>query len=199
MEDIYPVTEERWPDLERFFRAHGNPNYCWCMTWRAGSAEFRAMSSEQRREALHAGLSAGSPIGLLAYLDGEPAGWCSVAPRPTYPRLERSRTRPRLDDRDTWSVVCFFLAKEARGRGLSVKLLHAAVAYAAENGAEVIEGYPVEPVPDENGVLSVPASYRFMGYKRSFEKAGFQDVTPPGAPRTIMRREIEAAAGRDRS
>jgi GNAT superfamily N-acetyltransferase len=193
VQDIYPVTEERWGDLARFFQAHGNPNYCWCMTWRVASTEFHALSSEERKAALHASLASGQPIGLLAYLDGEPAGWCSVAPRSTYPRLERSRTMPRLDELDTWSVVCFFLAKEARGRGLSVELLRAAIEYAAEHGAQVVEGYPVEPVPDENGALRVPASYRFMGYRRSFEKAGFKDVTPPGATRTIMRFEIPPA------
>jgi GNAT superfamily N-acetyltransferase len=190
MDAIYPVTEERWPDLERFFRAHGNPNYCWCMTWRAASSEFRAMDSGQRREALHAILAAGQPVGLLAYKEGQPVGWCSVAPRPTYPRLERSPTRPRLDDLDTWSVVCFFLAPEARGLGLSVKLLRAAIEYAAASGAEVVEGYPVEPVRDENGKLSIPASYRFMGYRGSFEKAGFVDTTPPGAKRTVMRFDL---------
>lgn len=191
MEDIFPVTEDRWPDLERFFQAHGNPNYCWCMTWRTASSAFRAMTSDQRREALYATLAAGLPIGLLAYQDSEPVGWCSVAPRPTYPRLERSPARPRLDGRNTWSVVCFFLAPAARGRGLRVKLLQAAIEYAAANGAEVVEGFPVDPLPDECGKRGVPASFRFMGFRRSFEKAGFRDVTPAGGRRTIMRFEMD--------
>ncbi len=186
---IHPVTPERWDDLARFFQGHGNPNYCWCMTWRVSSREFRDLESGGRQEALRERVLSGQPVGLLAY-DGEhPVGWCSVAPRESYARLERSPKRPRLDDRQTWSVVCFFLAPEARGRSLPAEMLRHALKLAGEHGAEVVEGYPVDPVLDADGRLEGATSFRFMGFRRAFEQAGFVDVTPPGNARTIMRAE----------
>ena len=187
---IRPVTGATWSDLVRLFEAHGNPNYCWCMLWRTSSAAYRSLGSAGRRAALQSRVAAGEAVGLLAYLGDDPAGWCSVAPRSSYARLERSRTLPRLDEQETWSVVCFFLAPAARRRGLAAELLRAAAGYAAAGGAQVLEGYPVDPVPDEQGRLRAPRAYRFMGYRRSFEAAGFQDATPPGARRTIMRRVL---------
>jgi hypothetical protein len=79
-------------------------------------------------------------------------------------------------------VVCFYL-------DLSVAFLRAAVDYACAQGAVVVEGYPVDPVVDEAGNWSPPKNYRFMGYTSTFLKAGFQDVTPEGNPRRIMRKE----------
>ena len=35
---------------------------------------------------------------MLAYVDGEVAGWCGFGPRPRLPRLEHSRTIPKIDD-----------------------------------------------------------------------------------------------------
>jgi hypothetical protein len=42
--------------------------------------------------------------GLVAYLDGEPVGWCAVEPRTAYPRL-LLRTRVRSDDGERYDVV----------------------------------------------------------------------------------------------
>ena len=106
---FHPVTPDRWDDLVRLFAGHGNPGYCWCMSWRLSSTEFRKLDSAGRQGALSDMVLAGTPVGILGYLDSAPVGWCSVAPRETYARLERSRTIPRLDQRNTWSLVCFYL------------------------------------------------------------------------------------------
>ena len=45
--------------------------------------------------------------GVLAYVEGEVAGWCSVAPNSTYRALVNSRTIPHVGDDGAWSVVCF--------------------------------------------------------------------------------------------
>jgi GNAT superfamily N-acetyltransferase len=194
---IRPVTAENWDDLARFFQGHGNPNYCWCMTWRVSSREFRGLASSGRQAALRERVLSGQPVGLLAYDGDEPVGWCSVAPRESYARLERSPKRPRLDDRPTWSVVCFFLAPGARGRSLPAEMLRQAVRVAGEHGAQVVEGYPVDPVQGADGESVAPPSFRFMGYRRAFEQAGFSDVTPPGNNRTIMRAETSPTSKLD--
>jgi GNAT superfamily N-acetyltransferase len=188
---IRPVTAQNWDDLADFFRGHGNPNYCWCMTWRVTGSEFSQLGSGGRQAALRERVMTGQPIGLLAYQAGDPVGWCSIAARESYGRLERSRTIKRLDERPTWTVVCFFLAPSVRGKRLGVALLQEGVRVAAEHGAQVVEGYPIDSVRDENGNWTSRPSYRFMGFKKIFEQAGFIDVTPPEGTRTIMRVETK--------
>ena len=176
--DFHPVTSDRWPDVVRLFEHHGNPGYCWCMRWRATSREFQRLGKEGRGLSLEALVRSGVPTGVLAYRDGEPIAWCSVAPRETYEALERSRVLRRLDDASTWSVVCFFVDRRFRRRNVTAGLLQAAVAYARSHNAEIIEGYPVEPEA---------ASYRFMGGVTIFQKAGFRDATAGGQRRKTMR------------
>ncbi|MBI5566461.1 MAG: GNAT family N-acetyltransferase, partial [Chloroflexi bacterium] len=163
--EFHPLTPERWPDLVALFDHHGNPGYCWCMTWRLTSKEYQQLNAVGRRSALQSLVDAGTPTGVLAYQDGEPIGWCSIAPRETYPRLEKSRVLKRLDDAPVWSVACFFVKRSMQGQGVSLQLLNAAVAYARSQGARIIEGYPVEP----------DQSYRFMGAPSIFEQAGFHE------------------------
>lgn len=175
--EFHPVTIDRWPDLAAFFEQYGNPNYCWCMRWRLKSTDFKQLNSANRRNRLESLVQENIPIGVLGYHQGKPVGWCSIAPRETYTLLERSRTLKRIDDRPTWSVVCFFVAPSMRGQGLSVKLLQAAVTYAISQGATIIEGYPVEP----------DQSYRFMGSPSAFEQVGFREVALARNGRSIVR------------
>jgi GNAT superfamily N-acetyltransferase len=185
--EFYPLTAERWDDLRHLFEGHGNPGYCWCTLWRLSSREYGDLDSAGRRKAMEAIVGAGTRVGILGYLDGEPVGWCSVAPRETYSRLERSRTIKRIDQKRTWSVVCFYLDRRLRGQSLTPEFLRVAVDYAASQGVEVVEGYPVEPEIDADGNWQPARSYRFMGYLSSYLKAGFVDVTPEGSRRKIVR------------
>jgi GNAT superfamily N-acetyltransferase len=105
-----------------------------------------------------------------------------VAPRGVYSRLERSRILKRVDDQDVWSVVCFFVLKEYRRRGISERLLHAAVDYAAENGAVIVEGYPVDPRKDK-----VPDVFAYHGLASTFREVGFREVLRRSETRPIMR------------
>ena len=175
---FHPVIPERQPDLARFSEAHGKFRYCSCMRWRMRSSQFQRATKEERVAALEALVRQGTPVGVLAYADGVPVGWCSVAPRETYAGLERYRALPRIDDEPVWSVVCFFIDARFRRQGLSGLLLRAAVDYARSQGAPIVEGYPVEPGP---------RSYTFMGSPGTFLRAGFQDVTPAGQTRRVMR------------
>ncbi len=181
--EFHPLTSDRWSDLVKLFEHHGNPGYCWCMTWRATSAEYKQLDSAGRKRALHSIVQSHIPIGILAYRDGEPIGWCSIAPRETYARLEKSTTLKRVDDQPVWSVVCFFVRRDMRGQGLALQLLTAAVEYAAEQGAHIVEGYPVEP----------GQSYQFMGSPTLFKAAGFHEVARTENDRSIVRKMIRKA------
>ena len=178
MYEYHPITPERLPDLERFSLAHGKFRYCSCMRWRLASADYKRSTKESRVATLDALVQQETPVGVLAYRDGEPVGWVSVAPRETYAALERFKALPRIDDAPMWSVVCFFIDRDQRGQGLTLGLLRAAVDYAITQGAEVVEGYPVEPGA---------RLYTYMGSVATFEKAGFHEVARPTAGRPIMR------------
>jgi len=178
MFDYRPVIPERLPDLARFSERHGKFRYCSCMRWRLTSADFQRSTKESRIAALDDLVRQGAPVGVLAYLDGEPVGWCSIAPRGTYAAMERYRALPRLDATSVWSVVCFFVDRRVRRQGVTLGLLQAAVEYARSQGATVIEGYPVEPGP---------RLYTYMGAPETFRRAGFRDVTPSGHVRQVMR------------
>jgi GNAT superfamily N-acetyltransferase len=130
MFDYRPVIPERLPDLDRFSERHGKFRYCSCMRWRLTSTDYQRSTKESRLAALDDLVRHGTPVGVLAYLDGEPVGWCSIAPRETYAALERYRALPRLDETSVWSVVCFFVDRQVRRQGVTLGLLQAAVEYA---------------------------------------------------------------------
>lgn len=178
MLDYHPVTRERLPDLQRFSERHGKFRYCSCMRWRMTSAEYGRATKEERVAALDTRVEADIPVGVLAYRDGEPVGWVSVAPRETLGALERYKALARIDDAPVWAVTCFFLDRSMRRQGATLGLLRAAVAYARSQGATIIEGYPIEPGA---------RLYTYMGAPATFLKAGFVDVTPAGRDRRVMR------------
>jgi GNAT superfamily N-acetyltransferase len=91
--------------------------------------------------------------------------------------LERSRARPRIDDRPVWSIVCFFVTKKWRRQGLMVPLLQGAVSYALDQGADIIEGYPLDPPA---GVKVQGGVEGYVGLASAFRKAGFVEVLRPG-------------------
>lgn len=160
---VLPVTAERWADFEALFSARGSPHYCWCAPYRfRDAAELSKGAKRQRMQRLVEG---GVPIGVIAYVGHEAAGWCSVAPRETYVKLERSRTMPRVSNAPTWTVLCFFVVRARRGQQLTSALLRGAVRYARAEGALEVEGYP-------HDTAGISATHR--GRSAAFAAAGFQ-------------------------
>lgn len=178
--DFQPVTPQRWPDLEKLF-GQGGHGGCWCMWWRLKGSEFNGQTSEQRKQGLRAIVESGEVPGLLAYAHGEPIAWCAVGPRERYGRLERSPKLKRVDDRPVWSIVCFLVAKPYRGRGLMGHFLGAVADHAKGQGAEIVEGYPVELERQPSGYSG------YSGIASSFRKAGFVEVLRRSESRPIMR------------
>lgn len=127
-------------------------------------------------------VDSGEIPGILAYYSGKPVGWCSVAPRETFPVLERSEILKRVDEKQVWSVVCFFINRSYRKNGIAIELLKAAVGYAKKHKARIIEGYPVEPKKGKRlGIIA------FTGISTTFLKAGFKEVLRRSETRPIMR------------
>ena len=180
--DFQPVTTENWPDLEVLFGPRGAIGGCWCMWWRIKRAEFEKQQGDGNHEAMRSIVASGKVPGILAYHAGEPVAWCSVAPWEDFGVLDRSPVLKRVDDQPIWSVVCFFMAKGCRHIGLSSRMLEAAVAYASQQGARIVEGYPIEPKKD-----SAPDIYAFTGMASTFKQLGFEEVARRSETRPIMR------------
>jgi GNAT superfamily N-acetyltransferase len=178
--EFLEVDQDNWDDLALLFDGRGGPKYCWCMVWRATPAEARCPAGKSRRTALRSRVASGMPVGILGYHQGVPMAWCSIASRSTYRRL--GGADDFAEDPDAvWSLVCFFVKCEYRGHGVTDQLLQAAIAHAGRRGAKIVEAYPVDPDSP---------SYRFMGFVRVFERAGFKKVGAAGTRRHVMRLEL---------
>lgn len=182
--EIHPAIG-RFDDFATVVGPKTGKNGCWCMAYRRSG-----LGADERIEYMRRECSAKPGPGVLAYVDGAPAGWCSVAPRSTYQRLVNSRTIPRVDERDPWSVVCFVVRAGFRRRGLMHYLLEGAVDHARRMGAEVVEGYPADP---GEGRIDVTSGY--VGTTRLFEAHGFTRAVQTsgvsgGKPRWVMRLEL---------
>ncbi|MFD3504211.1 GNAT family N-acetyltransferase [Streptomyces sp. NPDC058678] len=182
---LLPLTPGRWQDLEELFGPRGACGGCWCMWWRLSRSVYNAAKGDANRAALRAIVDGGDVPGILMYDDGQPIGWCSVAPRESFPVLARSRALPLIDDAGQWSVVCLFVRRDRRRSGTSVALLRAAAEYAAAQGATILEGYPVEPKQE-----AMPDAFAWTGTVSAFRSAGFTEAARGPTGRPIMRRSL---------
>jgi GNAT superfamily N-acetyltransferase len=182
---IEPLTAQKWNDLDVLFGEHGAFGGCWCMWWRLQKDSWDQNRGEGNRALLKGIVETGQVPGLLAYAGNQPVGWISIGPRAVFPRLERSRIAKPVDDRPVWSIVCFFVEKHHRRKGLTEALLLAAVNYARQQGARILEGYPVDKKGDQ------PAPFVYMGLAAAFRKVGFVEVARRSENRPIMRFDLE--------
>ena len=177
-----PLSGETWKDFEKLFGERGACGGCWCMSWRLSKKDFEMGKNGENKERMKAMAEENRIIGIIGYVNNEPVGWCSVAPRENFIRLEKSRVLKPVDDKPVWSVSCLFFKKEFRKQGLSSELLKLAVQFANKNGAEIVEGYPTVPYDD-----NIPAAFAWTGIPSSFEKAGFEEAARRSKNRPIMR------------
>jgi GNAT superfamily N-acetyltransferase len=179
---FFPLTPDRWGDFEALFGDRGACGGCWCMLWRRSRADFESGKGAGNKAAMKALVAGGNTPGVLAYLDGRPIGWCSVAPREDFPALSRSRVLKAVDDTPVWAVTCLFVLRPYRGQGVSVELLKAAGRFVAERGGAVVEGYPVEP-----RTPGMPAAFAWTGLASAFLRAGFHEHRRGSPTRPVMR------------
>jgi GNAT superfamily N-acetyltransferase len=167
-----PVTRDNWGDFEAFFLSYSILRYCWCMEWRLTREELKQNDTASRKAYMRQRIMDNVPVGILAYQGGAPVAWCSVGPRESFRNLKGNESLEGV-----WSVTCFFVPKDRRGQGLTRALIDGAIDYARENGAQYLEGYPVE---------RDSPSYRHMGQRSMFERAGFAFVKDAGLRRRVM-------------
>jgi GNAT superfamily N-acetyltransferase len=159
------------------------------MTPRLTSSEYEKNKGAGNRRAMKRLVDSGKPPGLLGYVEKEPVAWLSVEPREVFGRIARSRLLKPVDDKPVWSIVCFFIARDHRGKGLSVRMIEEAVRYARDRGARIVEGYPVDPRKKP-----YPSVFAYSGLLAAFRKAKFTEVARRSESRPIVRRNIRPSA-----
>lgn len=182
-----PLTPATWSDLEALFDLPGGSivRGCWCMFYRrTGPVSVSASAGPENKAQLCSLVDRGVVPGLVGYVDGQPAGWISLGPREDYAKLQRSRIMKPVDDRPVWSVVCTYVARTYRGRGVQHRLLDAAIRYAREQGVRTLEAYPVDK-PDRSH-----DDFMFFGSRGLYERAGFTEVVRRSPTRVVMRRTL---------
>jgi GNAT superfamily N-acetyltransferase len=186
--EVRPVTGADIDELARLFDSSGTCTGCWCTFFLLSGKQFSAGWGEPNRRAFaEMAAAAAQPVGVLAYADGSPAGWCAAGPRSRYARILRSPLmagRDRAENGTVWFVPCFFVRRDARGGGVTRALLAAAVEVAATNGAEAVEGLPL------TSAARHPAAEAYVGVEEVFDACGFTAVAHPSPKRVLMRRPL---------
>jgi GNAT superfamily N-acetyltransferase len=192
MISVVPANEASWADLQRVFGARGTGSRCQCQRYKLGPGEsFGSSPAEERAERLRRQTRCGDPgsgttSGLVAYLDGQPVGWCAVEPRSAYTGLVRNSRVPwegREEDKadpTVWAVTCLFARAGFRKRGVSRALARAAVDFARARGARAIEAYPMT-------TTSAISEELHVGTESVFAEAGLIEVSRPTQRRAVMR------------
>jgi GNAT superfamily N-acetyltransferase len=191
---VVPANEASWDDLEAIFGTRGAASVCWCQRYKLAPREaFKHFPPEDRAMRLRAQTSVGDPgakhtTGLVAYFDGQPAGWCAVEPRPAYGGLLRVYRTPwdgRTEDKSdagVWAVTCVLVRAGFRRRGIAYALAAAAVDHARARGARALEAYPMR---SEAGEVTWDEIH--VGAQSIFTAAGMGEVSRPGIRRAVMR------------
>ncbi len=179
--EFQPLIPDKWDDLEQLFGKKGAVGGCWCMYWRQTGVEFGQMRGEKNRLAFKSLVESGTVPGILAYQGSEPTGWCAIGPRESYSRLARTKVLAPVDTQPAWSITCFYIAQQHRRKGLMRSLLNAAIDWAGNNGARVIESYPFDP-PSEI------RSAAYTGVVPVYIDTGFIEVMRRSPRRPIMRK-----------
>jgi GNAT superfamily N-acetyltransferase len=189
---VVPANEATWDDIQTVFGARGDPSRCWCQrfkmqpgeSWRSVGPDELAFRLRRQTDCGHP--KVGDTSGLVAYVDGEPVGWCAVEPRTEYARLLRNNRVPwegRDEDKadgGVWAVTCFVTRTGFRKRGIASALARAAPGFARERSARAVEGYPMTTKEVILGELHV-------GTVGMFAAAGFVEVKRPTLRRAVMR------------
>jgi len=170
--------------MAALFGERGACGGCWCMYMRQTGKQFQQSKGAGNKRAMKKIVMSGEVPGILAYMGKEPIGWCSVAPRERFTRLERSRTLKPVDDEPVWSIVCLFVARAYRAQGVSVALLKAAADYVRKKRGKIIEGYPQEPND------KWPDAFVWTGTTSAYLQAGFKEVLRRSPRRPIMRKRL---------
>ena len=168
--EVKPLGVETLDDFLAFFDRRAfmdNPVWFGCYCMEPHGVDPDEQGPEENRADKIGRVKDGTARGFLAYVEGEPVGWCNAAPRSLMPGvvdkvLEGTNPDP---DEQVGAIACFTIAVPYRGSGVGTALLQAACDGLREQGFGAVEAYP------RKGELSEARSYR--GPLSMYGSAGF--------------------------
>ena len=111
-------------------------------------------------------------------------GWCQLTPRTDLPWMDRSWRLKRVDEIPVWSLSCLYVRIGYRKRGVTSRLIQAALRAAKRAHAPALEAYPLD--------ASKSPSASGAGYRSTFVRAGFKTVACRTPARPVMRYDFTA-------
>lgn len=166
---IKPLSQPLLPDFLRFFDGTAfadNPAWssCYCQCFYEDHAVVRwaERTGPQNRAKACERIERGLMQGHLAFVDGDPVGWCNAAPRGLLHALD---DEPIDDAEKVGAIVCFLVEPSFRGQGIATRLLDAACEGLRAQGFAVAEGNP------RTGTSSASANH--FGPLSMYLSAGF--------------------------
>lgn len=189
---IVAVTADRWPDLLTVFGTRGDPSWCWCQFFLTTGNGYHDSAERNRTELETRVREADVPPGLLAYRGAEPVGWLQLGPRTDYPRVTgQAAVAKVVGERDAgervWRTTCFVVRVGHRRQGVARALLAAGVEFAAQHGATVLEGHPVDVSARDTRTAG---AVLYHGTAAMFTEAGFVEIGRTVPTRPVMRRHV---------
>lgn len=177
--EIKALNPELTDDYLEFFDhlafSDGNPNGpCYCTSPTMDPETEKKMVSEfgddikgtLRRYAVEM-LNKGMIHGYLAFDKEVPIGWCNASDMDSYTAFVPDFARQNKCGK-TFSVVCFEIAPQYRGKGLATAFLEHICKEAKEQGFAAVEGY---------AKLYIDPEYLdFNGSIGLYERVGFTEV-----------------------
>ena len=180
------LTPDDWPHIKKLFGAKGACGGCWCMHWRIekGGQMWEKVKGDPNRKAFKKLVESGKALGVLAFEEDEPVGWCSFGKRIDFPRLDRVKAYRREDTKGVWSINCFFIKAGYRGKGLGQLMAKTAVAAIKKRRGKIIEAYPTTLTKDGK---QLPAAFSYTGPEVIFERLGFKEIQRLASTRPLYR------------
>ena len=193
---IKPLTPELTDNYLDFFdnRAFSDNNPmgpCYCNAAIMSSEELDKMISEfgddcketLRRYAVRQ-LAEEKIFGYLAFDGDVPVGWCNAGDIKRYPVSRHQAipdfARDNASD-NTFSIICFAIAPECRGKGVASALLERVISDAISQGFKAVEGYVNTKYAGKYWDHTGPA--------RLYEKFGFVEAAKQDV-KVVMRKEL---------
>lgn len=186
---IKPFMPNLTADLAQLFGADQSANGCWCMWFITSVKDYHAAGSAGNRARFEQlARQSEVPLGLIAYQNDEPVGWCAIGPKERFARALHTPTlkgHVSCASARTWFVPCFYVRKDVRGTGITRALLARAVELASEHGATVVQGFPFAGSKRRSGGDTQ------VGVESVFASCGFEPSHRPSDNRVVMERKLK--------
>ena len=188
--EIRPLSPETWDAFVGLAQKHnGVWGGCWCTYFHRADGE-KGKGFEGNRSWKEQMVLDGKAHAALVF-DGDVAvGWCNYGSPVEVPNIyhRKEYEAGRTQDLPDYRLVCFFIDRDYRRKGVAAAALRGALELIAEAGGGVVEAYP-----HDTGGKKTSASFLYNGTRSMFEEAGFTYERPKGKKNCVMRTTVAAS------